>query len=69
MVIFSRIPFGTSPELSELLMGLLKRNARDRMNFETFFNHKFLKRPEPPQSQSPLQGGKNKCKLGIFFCF
>ncbi|CAH1100041.1 unnamed protein product [Psylliodes chrysocephalus] len=51
-----KIPFGTSPELSELLMGLLKRNARDRMNFETFFNHKFLKRPEPPQSQSPLQG-------------
>lgn len=25
------------------------------MNFETFFNHKFLQRPEPPISQSPLQ--------------
>lgn len=47
------IPFGTSQDLIELLMGLLKRNARERMNFETFFNHKFLKRP---QSQSPIQG-------------
>ncbi|CAG9824681.1 unnamed protein product [Phaedon cochleariae] len=51
-----KIAVGTSPELSELLMGLLKRNARERMNFESFFNHKFLKRPDPPQSQSPLQG-------------
>ncbi|KAB0792946.1 hypothetical protein PPYR_12566 [Photinus pyralis] len=41
-----KIPVGTSPELCELLMGLLKRNARERMNFEQFFNHKFLKRPE-----------------------
>lgn len=52
---FLRIPVGTSPELCELLCGLLKRNARERMNFETFFNHKFLQRPEPPMSQSPLQ--------------
>nr|CAI5863565.1 unnamed protein product [Callosobruchus analis] len=50
-----KIPFGTSPELTDLLTGLLKRNARERMNFDTFFVHKFLKRPEPPQSQSPLQ--------------
>lgn len=49
-----KIPVGTSPELCELLMGLLKRNARERMNFEQFFNHKFLKRPEPLQSHSPL---------------
>lgn len=55
---FCRIPIGTSPELCELLMGLLKRNARERMNFETFFNHKFLQRPEPLPSTSPLQGGK-----------
>ncbi|XP_018565876.1 serine/threonine-protein kinase ULK2 isoform X2 [Anoplophora glabripennis] len=51
-----KIPSGTSPELSELLMGLLKRNSRERMNFETFFNHKFLQRPEPLPSQSPLPG-------------
>lgn len=35
-------------------MGLLKRNAKDRMNFETFFNHKFLQR-EPPSAIA--QGG------------
>ncbi|XP_017771399.1 PREDICTED: serine/threonine-protein kinase unc-51 isoform X2 [Nicrophorus vespilloides] len=49
-----KIPAGTSPELSELLNGLLKRNAKDRMNFETFFNHKFLQRPEPQQPQIPV---------------
>ncbi|KRT86833.1 protein kinase, partial [Oryctes borbonicus] len=43
-----KIPVGTSPELCDLLNGLLKRNARERMNFETFFNHKFLQRLEPP---------------------
>ncbi|XP_045593426.2 serine/threonine-protein kinase unc-51 isoform X3 [Procambarus clarkii] len=37
-----RIPAGTSPELIDLLMGLLKRNAKDRMDFETFFNHPFM---------------------------
>ncbi|KAJ8932424.1 hypothetical protein NQ314_014681, partial [Rhamnusium bicolor] len=51
-----KIPSGTSPELNELLVGLLKRNSRERMNFETFFNHKFLQRPEAIQSQSPLHG-------------
>ncbi|XP_050311329.1 serine/threonine-protein kinase ULK2 isoform X2 [Anthonomus grandis grandis] len=39
-----KIPPSTSQELSDLLMGLLKRNAKERMNFETFFNHKFLQR-------------------------
>ncbi|CAH1956294.1 unnamed protein product [Acanthoscelides obtectus] len=50
-----KIPVGTSPELTDLLTGLLRRNAPERMNFDTFFNHKFLKRPDPPVSQSPLQ--------------
>lgn len=40
---FSRIPPGTSPELVDLLTGLLKRNAKDRMDFETFFNHPFTR--------------------------
>ncbi|XP_071516222.1 serine/threonine-protein kinase unc-51 isoform X1 [Panulirus ornatus] len=38
-----RIPSGTSPELVDLLTGLLKRNAKDRMDFETFFNHPFTR--------------------------
>ncbi|XP_074039687.1 serine/threonine-protein kinase unc-51-like protein Atg1 [Leptinotarsa decemlineata] len=50
-----KIPVETSPELCDLLVGLLKRNARERMNFETFFNHKFLKKASPPRrSPSPL---------------
>ncbi|XP_065159992.1 serine/threonine-protein kinase unc-51 isoform X1 [Atheta coriaria] len=44
-----KIPPGTSPDLSELLIGLLKRNSVDRINFETFFNHKFLQRREIAQ--------------------
>lgn len=40
-----RMPGGTSPELCALLIGLLRRNPRERMPFETFFNHPFLQRP------------------------
>ncbi|XP_003424105.1 serine/threonine-protein kinase ULK2 isoform X1 [Nasonia vitripennis] len=47
-----KIPPGTSPELSNLLMGLLRRNARDRMPFDEFFSHPFLQGPR--QSPSPL---------------
>lgn len=53
-----KIPHGTSVELTELLLGLLKRNAKERITFDQFFNHKFLKREEPPKINSPLQTGK-----------
>ncbi|XP_045448222.1 serine/threonine-protein kinase unc-51 [Melitaea cinxia] len=39
-----KLPSGTSPELSNLLVGLLRRNPRERMAFEIFFNHPFLQR-------------------------
>lgn len=45
-----RIPLGTSPELSNLLMGLLKRNSVDRMAFDIFFNHVFMNKPETPKA-------------------
>ncbi|XP_062562804.1 serine/threonine-protein kinase ULK2 isoform X1 [Armigeres subalbatus] len=45
-----KIPPGTSKELTDLLMGLLRRNAKERMNFDTFFNHAFLQRQHTPQS-------------------
>jgi len=49
-----RIPSGTSPELADLLLGLLRRNARDRIPFDSFFNHSFLqRRPEPSPPHSP----------------
>ncbi|XP_012255095.2 serine/threonine-protein kinase unc-51 isoform X1 [Athalia rosae] len=47
-----KIPAGTSTELSDLLIGLLRRNARDRMPFDEFFNHPFLQGPR--DSVSPL---------------
>lgn len=48
------IPSGTSPELRDLLLKLLKRSARDRINFEDFFNHLFLKPQVPQLSSSPV---------------
>ncbi|XP_026227461.1 serine/threonine-protein kinase ULK2 [Anabas testudineus] len=36
------IPRETSPQLGDLLLGLLQRNQKDRMDFDTFFSHPFL---------------------------
>uniref|UniRef100_A0A8C9WN20 non-specific serine/threonine protein kinase n=1 Tax=Scleropages formosus TaxID=113540 RepID=A0A8C9WN20_SCLFO len=36
------IPRETSPQLSDLLLGLLQRNQKDRMDFDAFFSHPFL---------------------------
>ncbi|RWS29667.1 serine/threonine-protein kinase unc-51-like protein [Leptotrombidium deliense] len=44
------IPPGTSKELTDLLTHLLKRNAKDRMEFDEFFVHPFMK----PISTKPL---------------
>jgi len=38
-----KIPIETSPELKDLLCGLLRYDAKDRMEFDEFFNHPFLK--------------------------
>ena len=48
-----RIPAGTSPDLTNLLNGLLKRNAADRLDFESFFNHSFIRPPQQPQPPPP----------------
>ena len=52
-----RIPNGTSAELANLLNGLLKRDARIRMDFDTFFNHPFIRPavPAPPPQPTPSQ--------------
>ncbi|XP_068205911.1 serine/threonine-protein kinase unc-51 isoform X3 [Palaemon carinicauda] len=52
-----RIPPGTSSELVDLLMGLLKRNAKDRMEFETFFNHPFIRMADSSSQKSSLPSG------------
>ncbi|XP_076344747.1 serine/threonine-protein kinase unc-51-like isoform X2 [Tachypleus tridentatus] len=45
-----KIPTGMSPELADLLLRLLKRNAKDRMDFDEFFSHPFLKPPTKKSS-------------------
>lgn len=47
-----KIPIGTSQELQSLLIGLLRRNAKERMPFDVFFNHPFLQRNVPNIQQS-----------------
>lgn len=54
-LLFYRIPLGTSPELTDLLCGLLRRNAKDRMSFDSFFCHPFLQRVEQQQQPPPMQ--------------
>lgn len=46
---------GTSLELSNLLMGLLKRNAADRISFEDYFNHPFMNKVLTQTSQAPIE--------------
>lgn len=48
------IPPGTSPELTNLLMGLLRREATDRMDFDQFFGHPFLTGVRESPSPSPV---------------
>ncbi|XP_042218215.1 serine/threonine-protein kinase unc-51-like isoform X2 [Homarus americanus] len=57
-----RIPSGTSAELVDLLMGLLKRNAKDRMDFETFFNHPFTRMGES-SAQKPVSGSSSSVPM------
>ncbi|XP_046464386.1 serine/threonine-protein kinase unc-51-like [Daphnia pulex] len=49
-----KIPSGTSPELTALLTGLLRRNAKDRMEFDDFFNHSFIRKSQTPPTTPPL---------------
>lgn len=52
---YCRIPPGTSPELSDLLLGLLRRNAKDRMPFDEFFGHLFLQGARESPSPVPVE--------------
>lgn len=46
---------GTSPELSNLLMGLLKRSAADRISFEDYFNHPFMNKIQTQPSEATIE--------------
>ncbi|KAM3616099.1 uncharacterized protein V6R79_012324 [Siganus canaliculatus] len=48
------IPRETSPHLSDLLLGLLQRNQKDRMDFDTFFSHPFLEPSSTIKKSCPV---------------
>uniref|UniRef100_A0A673BBN0 non-specific serine/threonine protein kinase n=1 Tax=Sphaeramia orbicularis TaxID=375764 RepID=A0A673BBN0_9TELE len=48
------IPRETSPQLSDLLLGLLQRNQKDRMDFDTFFSHPFLEPSSTIKKSCPV---------------
>ncbi|XP_066544921.1 serine/threonine-protein kinase ULK1 isoform X3 [Amia ocellicauda] len=62
------IPRETSTHLRQLLLGLLQRNHRDRMDFDEFFRHPFLevsssmKKSAPvPMPSYPSSGSASSC--------
>ncbi|XP_039526528.1 serine/threonine-protein kinase ULK2 isoform X3 [Pimephales promelas] len=48
------IPRETSPPLEDLLLGLLQRNQKDRMDFDTFFSHPFLEPTSTIKKSCPV---------------
>ncbi|XP_068172903.1 serine/threonine-protein kinase ULK2 isoform X2 [Antennarius striatus] len=48
------IPRETSPQLSSLLLGLLQRNQKDRMEFDAFFSHPFLEPSSTIKKSCPV---------------
>ncbi|XP_037392090.1 serine/threonine-protein kinase ULK1a [Pygocentrus nattereri] len=48
------IPRETSSHLRHLLLGLLQRNHRDRMDFDEFFHHPFLEASTAVRKSSPV---------------
>ncbi|XP_053563332.1 serine/threonine-protein kinase ULK2 isoform X1 [Bombina bombina] len=48
------IPRETSAYLSDLLLGLLQRNQKDRLDFDAFFNHPFLDQVSTVKKSCPV---------------
>ncbi|KAM9852808.1 serine/threonine-protein kinase ULK2 isoform 2-T2 [Aulostomus maculatus] len=48
------IPRETSQQLRDLLLGLLQRNQKDRMDFDTFFSHPFLQSSSTIKKSCPV---------------
>lgn len=51
-----RIPPDTSAELTHLLTNLLKREPKDRISFDDFYEHPFLKPPKTQPMPVPSRG-------------
>ncbi|XP_055863136.1 serine/threonine-protein kinase ULK2-like isoform X2 [Biomphalaria glabrata] len=54
------IPTNTSPELRDLLMRMLKRDAEERISFEEFFSHPFLQLPTLKAMSPPVTVPKRR---------
>ena len=52
-----KLPSDTSAELKHLLINLLKRDPKDRISFEDFYEHPFLKPPKTQPMLVPLRTG------------
>ncbi|XP_028564777.2 serine/threonine-protein kinase ULK2 isoform X1 [Podarcis muralis] len=48
------VPRETSASLADLLLGLLQRNQKDRMDFEAFFSHPFLDQVSTVRKSCPV---------------
>lgn len=53
-IISPNIPAGTSKNLKDLLIGLLRRNPKDRLDFSEFFTHPFLTGRVPRSTSTPV---------------
>lgn len=51
-----RIPPDTSAELTHLLINLLKREPKDRISFDDFYDHPFMKSPKTQPMPVPNRG-------------
>ncbi|XP_034503261.1 serine/threonine-protein kinase ULK2 isoform X2 [Ailuropoda melanoleuca] len=62
------IPRETSPYLANLLLGLLQRNQKDRMDFEAFFNHPFLEQVPVKKYDMPMGTAGRRASNEFLVC-
>ncbi|XP_022243912.1 serine/threonine-protein kinase unc-51-like isoform X1 [Limulus polyphemus] len=69
--LFPKIPSWTSADLTDLLIRLLKKNAKDRLEFDDFFSHPFLEpltrtsspMPVPSRQSVPLEASPSNSSI------
>lgn len=59
-----KIPPDTSTELTHLLINLLKREPKDRISFDDFYEHPFLKPPKTQPMPVPSRGALQTMTVG-----
>ncbi|XP_038181861.1 serine/threonine-protein kinase ULK2 isoform X3 [Arvicola amphibius] len=62
------IPRETSPYLANLLLGLLQRNQKDRIDFEAFFSHPFLEQVPVKKYDVPMGTAARRASNEFFMC-